>query len=475
METFSSSIGSLKTRVFKISRGKTYKIVVHPAELAILEIEDMVFRTNSAVFLPDRLEEDESDTANDKQERVQGLSMLKMVMMYAEKNNQGTKRLLCAGHADPSHTDEYNRTLSGYRASATAALIAGKREVWMDLFKKNKKDGVSTYRDEDIQHLLGWTARTRLWNCDPGSVDGMIGEMTKKAIKKFQTLYSEDESFSDIGKDGVVGEETWGAFFDVLEDEFKNVVEAQLKQSYPDNTPAFDSVRSGIKWYGESGDPLLACTSCGETFPLEDGDRDNYRSQQSRRVECLFIDDGDEIELSCIGGECAGNDCPIYGKNENGMPVIPRVYINPTDAYGNYVKIFIADYLPDESLDECPYSIVWGEGPDESLEETIVGGKIEAVLPEGITEADLTVWTDESRETAAFAIKIEVEKLDPVSTDTGLQQRLNNLGFDAGPVDGEYGLATEEAVRHFQYYAELEVTGEADDVTRAKLLEVYGS
>lgn len=475
METISLTTLSAQTKKIFLTSGKTYTFIIHQSEITILEIEDMVFRTNSAMFMPDIFEDPDTAESNEKQVRVQGIDMLKMVMMYAFQNKDTTKRLLCCGHADPSHTDEYNRTLSGYRSAATISLIAGKREIWVDLFKSQKKNSVSTFRNEDIQQLLIWVAARRKWNCLPGKIDGIIGNKTTTAIKNFQKAYSLDGSFSKIKDDGVIGEETCGAFFDILADDLKKEVEKQLKKMYPESPPTFESVRDSINLYDQGGDPLKSCTSCGEAYPIEECQKKDYRSLKSRRVECMFIDENDEIELNCIGGPCVKENCPIYKKNGNGKHKIPRVYISPKDAYGNYINLKIADYLNDESLDGCPYTLQWGQGATDQISDSIIGGKIEAVLPEGQKSADLTVWSNNSKETVAFTLSIVIEMLDPIESNKGVQQRLNNLGFDCGPVDGEFGEATEEAIRHFQFYAKIEINGNADATTRAKLYEIYGS
>ena len=57
---------------------------------------------------------------------------------------------------------------------------------------------------------------------------------------------------------------------------------------------------------------------------------------------------------------------------------------------------------------------------------------------------------------------------------TGFQTRLNNLGFGAGPVDGELGPRTRDAIQRFQTSAGIEETGEMDDQTGQKLIQAYG-
>ena len=65
--------------------------------------------------------------------------------------------------------------------------------------------------------------------------------------------------------------------------------------------------------------------------------------------------------------------------------------------------------------------------------------------------------------------------LSPVSEVTGVQQRLKNLGYDCGPLDGVCGARTRAAVKTFQAASGLPPTGKIDEATRRKLQEQYGS
>ncbi len=65
--------------------------------------------------------------------------------------------------------------------------------------------------------------------------------------------------------------------------------------------------------------------------------------------------------------------------------------------------------------------------------------------------------------------------LDPIAEVTGVQQRLNNLGFDCGEPDGELNESTRECIRAFQHDYQLRENGDMDQATLSKLEEVYGS
>jgi len=69
---------------------------------------------------------------------------------------------------------------------------------------------------------------------------------------------------------------------------------------------------------------------------------------------------------------------------------------------------------------------------------------------------------------------LEIGALVPISEIEGVQERLNNLGFDCGDVDGIFDTETEQALRVFQAAYDLSPTGAIDDETLAKLEEIHG-
>ncbi|MCX6625596.1 MAG: peptidoglycan-binding domain-containing protein [Acidobacteria bacterium] len=66
-------------------------------------------------------------------------------------------------------------------------------------------------------------------------------------------------------------------------------------------------------------------------------------------------------------------------------------------------------------------------------------------------------------------IPVRIGHLNPVDEISGIQQRLNNLGFNCGSEDGELDNQTRSAIRAFQEANGLPVTGEPDGATKAKL------
>ncbi len=71
--------------------------------------------------------------------------------------------------------------------------------------------------------------------------------------------------------------------------------------------------------------------------------------------------------------------------------------------------------------------------------------------------------------------ELSLGELDPINTIDGVQKRLANLGFDPGPVDGKPSPQLENALRWFQEFYGMEVSGKLDQATRDKLREIHGS
>lgn len=101
-------------------------------------------------------------------------------------------------------------------------------------------------------------------------------------------------------------------------------------------------------------------------------------------------------------------------------------------------------------------------------------GKLEVALPGGAREAKLTVFLDAQRRQVMSRMALKIGELDPIDEVTGMQERLNNLGFECGQSDGRFGSKTRSAVKAFQQKQGLEPNGEADQATLDRLQEVYG-
>jgi hypothetical protein len=94
---------------------------------------------------------------------------------------------------------------------------------------------------------------------------------------------------------------------------------------------------------------------------------------------------------------------------------------------------------------------------------TDADGRLEVGIPGNAKKAELKIGSD--------IYRLQLGGVDPVSEITGIQARLNNLGFACGPVDGEFGPKTVAALNRFRQAAGLPTSKQIDDATRAKLVD----
>lgn len=93
-------------------------------------------------------------------------------------------------------------------------------------------------------------------------------------------------------------------------------------------------------------------------------------------------------------------------------------------------------------------------------------GLVEQKIEQDAAEAQLVVWLDDK---TSHAWTLRLGHLDPAETVSGAQARLRNLGYDAGPIDGQPGPKLEAALRAFQKKNGLSETGTLDDATKDKI------
>ena len=101
-------------------------------------------------------------------------------------------------------------------------------------------------------------------------------------------------------------------------------------------------------------------------------------------------------------------------------------------------------------------------------------GILEAKVKTTDEVGELTVWGSGDRQAERWFWHIRVGHLDPVEELAGVRQRLNNLGFYCAPTGDEPDDTLRFAVKGFQRVEGIEQTGEVDDATRSKLVELHG-
>jgi N-acetylmuramoyl-L-alanine amidase len=119
--------------------------------------------------------------------------------------------------------------------------------------------------------------------------------------------------------------------------------------------------------------------------------------------------------------------------------------------------------------EEEPYQLVVDGRIHEGT--TDGDGNLWIYIPANARKATLYVGEGEYRD----EYKLELRHLEPVTDLKGAQQRLNNLGYSAGPENGNLSPLIIQALMRFQHDNNLDINGENDDMTQQKLLELHGS
>jgi len=305
-------------KTFALATGQRHRIRLIRPKVFVLDVEDSHFNFDRKVLLPDLSSTDGSTPVLDTR-RVTGLGVMFAALVHAKKNpSQG---LFVTGHTDASGAVDYNQKLSDERAANVSLLLRGKRDDWRKLSAKD--DAV-----DDVQTVLTWQSERAGWDCDPEGIDNKAGESTHKAIRGFQERYNAevakaqeaglDSPFKHkITADGNAGPETWGAFYDVYMTELMDLLDL-------DAFSALEQMQARSK--PPAG--MVDFVGCGEHIPFNPARRSPFeegkdehlegpqRNPPDRRVEILFFDPGEEVDLVCHPkpGQCKPDQCPVYIK-----------------------------------------------------------------------------------------------------------------------------------------------------------------
>lgn len=108
---------------------------------------------------------------------------------------------------------------------------------------------------------------------------------------------------------------------------------------------------------------------------------------------------------------------------------------------------------------------------DETVHEGTTGGDglIEHQIPADAATATLKIELDGAEGQKTRSWLFSLGGLDPADEITGVQARLNNLGFFCGAVDGVCGEMTEAGLKAFQAKTGLAQTGRPDAATKDAL------
>lgn len=103
--------------------------------------------------------------------------------------------------------------------------------------------------------------------------------------------------------------------------------------------------------------------------------------------------------------------------------------------------------------------------------KTDSAGRIRQPIPPNAQRGKITIGSGDQIE----EYPLQLGNLDPITEISGIQARLNNLGFPCGEPNGILNDATQQSLRRFQAECKISETGEPDNTTREKLKQEHGS
>lgn len=336
--------------------------------IKVIEISDVQFRTDSAVPAP--IEE-----TSETQSQIPALQAVRRAYLYAEEHQD--YQMLVTGHTDSRGRAQHNFDLSYHRARVILALLTGNKEMFKESVEQKNTN-------EDKQAILKYFHEWNGLNCDPGPVDGVIGDRTSQAIRNYQRGYNRIFN-EEIAVDGIWGGQTWGAAFDM----YRQELEDMLGEERDD----LRSYSAYLNFY-----PGRQMCACGESIPTDHPGADEYASQTNRRVEILFLRPTAELDFSCCTDSppfpetvCEQNSCPLYGLDANNEALNNYTIIDDDDVIEQTaVKIIIEDAFGKPVADlnytlKHSGGVITGTTDSEGLifHENIPEGTVKIVLENG--------------------------------------------------------------------------------------------
>jgi peptidoglycan hydrolase-like protein with peptidoglycan-binding domain len=380
------------------------------------------------------------------------------------------------GHADPVGDDNYNKQLSGRRATAIYALLTRNVHVWEDLYS-NPFAG-DNWNPRAIQSML---AELGFLN---GPASGEMDEATRSATVDFQNA-------NGLTADGDPGPRTRAVLFQQYMDRLCGT-DFKLDPSDDFLGRGQDSGGKGdYQGCSEFNPVLVFSQSENEALnrPECKADR-NAQNAPNRRVLVFLYRPGarvDPAKWPCPRVKESGAACHMRfwsdGEQRRSSQEQRRVYEDTRDTFACRFYDRMARRSPCERavavmrirLHDCfgekmpgvEYQLDYA-GRQKSGRADAEGFLADTLDPDA--ERCSVRWDPAGSQSGggpSFNFEMELfVQLPDLDSDEGVKRRLHNLGY---PVDRE----TVRNLMAFQGHHNLDPTGEADDATKSKLRDIY--
>lgn len=394
----------------------------------LIELEDALFRTNSAVLMP------EGETpSTDEHGAITSVGIIAKTLRFCSV--EAPKKVLVAGHTDTEASAAFNRPLSRERAELTHALLVGKRDRFAELAQARHKVA-------DYKQILSWcsVAYPELFACDPGTIDDDAPSGVE-AVREFQSQYNLGkaalgaEEQPDLAVDGVVGPATWRALFDVYE--------KGLQDELGVDGSGLADLRAELRFLADD----VQHVGFGESHPIDEPFRDEFRSQTNRRVEILFFGPGEEPDLNLLRNDPEHSE--VYDR-EVYVPSAIEVDFPISDFVFSPLQVFL--------LDEKRQRMGANPSSPNKIEQ-VAGAPYRLVLPGGDVRCG---YADKD----GMLTENEVPDFESCRIDWGARELNEGIatetaGTTLGESNSEFGLpqTDEEADAFFMYTGRLILHG----------------
>jgi hypothetical protein len=273
----------------------------------VLPITEAHFRTGSAVMLP----EGEAPTTTEGT-AISSTGALAIALRFSRDRPYQTT--LVAGHTDSVGGNQDNKKLSQQRAEVVYALLTGAKDKFVAIAN-------ATDKPSDWKQILRWASVAlaslpvpegnpepafSFADCDPGTIDDDAAT-GKAPLEAFQRAYNANRELigapkEQIGVDGAMGKETWGAVFECYQ---FNMAQELCEVERPEDEEDPAALRAGLANLQASFEEHLLMPDkpfigFGEKFPASGLYVDNQESMTDRRTEILFFDEGEEPDVDVL-------------------------------------------------------------------------------------------------------------------------------------------------------------------------------
>lgn len=368
-------------------------------------------------------------------------SLTQIKAIYDQNPNS---KLLIVGHTDTSGDPSFNDPLSLERANAVAQYLQEDVDAWTHRY------------DSSVPNVKRWSSRedTLMIANFPGFDSRPVDQTPATFFQLFhnQSLSNPPnpnqgapKNTTQLQVDGIIGDQTRRA-----------LIEDYMRLDGASLPAGIDIVTHG----------------CGENFPLDDSGegldatpKDDQHDQVDRRVELFFFDGtlGVQPEPPGKNSKRGSKEYPEWRRRARESTDFKL------DDFDRTLRIRLQDH--GKAIADADYEIRV-DGAIFVTGKTASDGLITELVPATAAQALIRLPALGLEHVVTL---IPTDAFPPIDTVLGVQQRLGQLGFFFGTIDGQGGPITNSAIQTFKTQSGLPSDSVLDQPTRDAITQAYGS